>query len=157
TELNQSYLQYSAWDTTAKFGRQQIILDNARFIGNVGWRQNRQTYDGLFISNKSVENLEIALAYITNVNGILFDNTNHNDIILNVGYSGWRFGKLSVYYYGIENQSTPNASVETTGMRFSGATGMFLYTAEFATQQDYADSTLDIDADYALIEVGVKL
>jgi hypothetical protein len=108
------------------------------------------------VSNKSVENLEIVLAYITNVNGITFNDINHDDIILNVGYSGWSFGKLSFYYYGIEDQGAPNASVETTGLRFSGATGMFLYTAEFASQQDYADSTVDIDADYSLIEAGIK-
>src|SRR3989338_9048555 len=48
TEINQAYLSYSGIaNTTVKFGRQRIILDNARFVGNVGWRQNEQTFDAV--------------------------------------------------------------------------------------------------------------
>jgi hypothetical protein len=32
--------------TLLRGSRQRIIYDNARFVGNVGWRQNEQTYDG---------------------------------------------------------------------------------------------------------------
>ncbi|WVM89678.1 alginate export family protein [Halopseudomonas pachastrellae] len=55
TEINQAWLSYAGLDaTTLKFGRQRIIYDNARFIGNVGWRQNEQTYDGFSLSNSSL-------------------------------------------------------------------------------------------------------
>lgn len=41
TEVNQAYLSYvGIEDTTVRLGRQRIKLDNDRFIGNVGWRQN---------------------------------------------------------------------------------------------------------------------
>ena len=30
-------------DTTITLGRQRIMLDDHRFVGNVGWRQNEQT------------------------------------------------------------------------------------------------------------------
>jgi hypothetical protein len=33
--------------TTLTFGRQRIVLDDQRFVGNVGWRQHEQTFDGL--------------------------------------------------------------------------------------------------------------
>ena len=33
--------------TTLTFGRQRIVLDDQRFVGNVGWRQNEQTFDAL--------------------------------------------------------------------------------------------------------------
>lgn len=47
-ELNRAWVQYSdGGPFTAKFGRQRIIRNNAAFIGNVGWRQNEQTYDAL--------------------------------------------------------------------------------------------------------------
>src|SRR5690606_27958356 len=32
--------------TVLTFGRQRIIHGNARFVGNVGWRQHEQTFDG---------------------------------------------------------------------------------------------------------------
>jgi hypothetical protein len=46
-ELNQVWLEYNNDDFAAKFGRQRIIRNNAAFIGNVGWRQNEQTYDAV--------------------------------------------------------------------------------------------------------------
>lgn len=70
-ELNQAWLSYMAGDTEIKFGRQRIILDNARFVGNVGWRQNEQTFDGIKFTNTSFEDVAITLAHITQVNTIL--------------------------------------------------------------------------------------
>ena len=37
-----------------KLGRQRVIWDNARFIGNVGFRQNEQTYDAARLSTKAL-------------------------------------------------------------------------------------------------------
>ena len=46
TEFNRIYLSYTDIpETSVALGRQKIILDNARFLGNVGWRQNEQTFD----------------------------------------------------------------------------------------------------------------
>lgn len=69
-ELNQGYLQYEGFDTIGKLGRQRIIYDNAAFIGNVGWRQNEQTYDGISLSNKSLEKLTLNYAFVGQVNRI---------------------------------------------------------------------------------------
>ncbi len=44
-ELNRAWLQYKASGFTAKAGRQRIIRNNAAMVGNVGWRQNEQTFD----------------------------------------------------------------------------------------------------------------
>jgi len=42
TEVNQAWLGYNGIPATAvKLGRQRMIWDNARFLGNVGWRQAR--------------------------------------------------------------------------------------------------------------------
>ncbi len=69
-ELNQGYVQYSGFDTVAKVGRQRIIYDNAAFIGNVGWRQNEQTYDAISFVNKSIDGLTVNYAYLNQVNRI---------------------------------------------------------------------------------------
>ena len=50
SDLNQVYLQYAPnadWQT--RVGRQRILLDDQRYVGGVGWRQNEQTYDGLSV------------------------------------------------------------------------------------------------------------
>lgn len=43
TEVNQATLSYSAGGTMIRYGRQRILLDNQRFVGGVGFRQNEQT------------------------------------------------------------------------------------------------------------------
>src|SRR5574340_1234826 len=74
TEINPAYLSYSGIaNTTVKWGRQRIKLDNDRFIGNVGWRQNEQTFDAFTLVNKSLPNTTITAGYITNVNRIIGD------------------------------------------------------------------------------------
>ncbi len=69
-ELNQAYIQYEGFDTIARIGRQRIKYDNDAFIGNVGWRQNEQTYDAFSISNKYIKGLALNYAYVSQVNRI---------------------------------------------------------------------------------------
>src|SRR5687768_7167578 len=50
TEINQYFLRFSGLPKNIfTAGRQRLVLDNHRFIGDVGWRQNQQTYDGYSI------------------------------------------------------------------------------------------------------------
>jgi len=38
SELNQAYLSFTSGKTVATAGRQRLVLDSARFIGDVAWR-----------------------------------------------------------------------------------------------------------------------
>ena len=59
-EINRLQLtNTSIIDTTITLGRQRIVLDDHRFVGNVGWRQNEQTFDALRVVNKHIPNLTI--------------------------------------------------------------------------------------------------
>jgi len=166
TEVNQAFLKYSAADTTVKWGRQEVVLDNARFVGNVGWRQNAQSYDGLTIANSSVKDLSVVYGYVTNVNRIFGEQSANSDIdtqthLLNVSYSGLPYGKLTGYAYLLDLTDAPTASNQTTGLRFAGGTAVaegtkLLYTAEFASQTKYKDGADSIDATYSLVELGVN-
>jgi hypothetical protein len=77
TELNRGWLRYQNadwWDLDVKGGRQWINLDDQRWIGTVGWRQNDQTYDAARIgSSFGVEQLEATYAYVWEVNRIFGD------------------------------------------------------------------------------------
>jgi hypothetical protein len=46
-ELNRLQLQYKSKAVTITVGRQRINLDDQRFAGAVGWRQNEQTFDAV--------------------------------------------------------------------------------------------------------------
>ena len=57
-ELNRFQLTNTSLPgTTLTLGRQRIALDDQRFVGPVGWRQNEQTFDAFRVVNKSVKNL----------------------------------------------------------------------------------------------------
>ena len=43
--LNRLQVQYKSTPLTVTLGRQRINLDDQRFVGSVGWRQNEQTFD----------------------------------------------------------------------------------------------------------------
>ncbi|MGE3690068.1 MAG: alginate export family protein [Novosphingobium sp.] len=51
-ELNRLQLQYKGKAVTVTVGRQRINLDDQRFVGSVGWRQNEQTFDAARIEAK---------------------------------------------------------------------------------------------------------
>lgn len=46
-ELNQLWLAWKGERGGATLGRQRLQLDNQRWVGNSGWRQNEQTFDAL--------------------------------------------------------------------------------------------------------------
>lgn len=162
TELNQAYLSYSGLsDTVFKYGAQRIKLDNDRFVGNVGWRQNEQTFDAFSAVNKSLPDSTLTYAYLSEVNTITDTSTDIKGHVLNASYAGFPFGTLTGYGYLLEFPGAPLTSSETFGVRFAGkselATGWkLLYAAEYAKQSDYQDSDSDIDADYNLLELGVE-
>jgi len=68
-ELNQAYIAYSGDGFLAKVGRQRIILDNAAHVGNVGWRQNEQTFDAATLGYKT-DDLELSYSFVDQVNRI---------------------------------------------------------------------------------------
>jgi hypothetical protein len=60
---------------TLKVGRQRIKRNNDAFIGNVGWRQNEQTFDAVSASYAG-ENFNLFYAYSNRVQRIFGDDAN---------------------------------------------------------------------------------
>ncbi|MCA0901910.1 alginate export family protein [Microbulbifer agarilyticus] len=162
TEVNQAYIAYATGDTSVKYGRQRILLDNQRFVGGVGFRQNEQTYDAFSVTNTSLEDTTLFLAHVNNVNRIfgedspLGDHTN-DTYLLNAKYAGLSAGTLSGYAYLIDNEDAIHFSTDTYGMRFAGGQGGLKYALEYATQSSAADNPADYDADYLLAEGSYQL
>ena len=80
TELNQAYLNFDGlYDTAIRLGRQRINLDNQRFVGAVGFRQNEQTFDAIRLTNKSINDTSLQYIYVDNVNRIFGDDSRVGD------------------------------------------------------------------------------
>lgn len=156
TEVNEAFVSYTRGSITAKYGRQRILLDNQRFLGGVGWRQDEQTYDGLSLASKPAEGLSLFAAYVTQVNRIFAEAADHNHetVLLNGGYQT-PFGKATLYGYLIDNTSAPALSSNTVGLRWQGNVAPPLaYTLEYASQSDSADNPNNYRARYLLAEVA---
>ena len=165
TEVNRAWLGFDKWDTKLKLGRQRIVMDNARFIGNVIWRQNEQTYDALSLSNKSLEDFEFFYSYVYNVNRIFgddhpagdFDSDSH---ILHASYSGLPFAKVTAYGYLLDFETdSPINSTDTFGLSFVGKTKIAgdwsaKYHAEYAYQTDAGNNPVNYDANYLHLDAG---
>jgi len=158
SEFNRVQISYAKDGIHAVIGRQRIILDNARFIGNVGWRQNEQTFDAVKLGYKK-DDLNLVYAFIDQVNSILFTETDMSNHLLNIAYSGLSAGTISGYAYLLENDDT-EATLDTFGVRFNGTytvdSADILYRAEYATQTSESGDA-EFDASYYLIEAGVKV
>ncbi len=169
-EVNQAYVGYSGFeDTVFKFGRQRIILDNHRFIGNVGWRQLEQTYDAFSVRSELTDRLTFFYAHVNNANRIFGENnptaalanTNLSGDLVNVAIE-FPVGTLVGYAYLLDFEDTPSVSQKNIGARFKGKHDFtkdftFMYAAEYADQSDYKSGDGIIDASYFLGEAGVGL
>ena len=154
TELDQGFIQYAGGSFTAKFGRQVIVLDNQRFVGHVGWRQDRQTFDALSATYEPTKAIKLTGALITKRNRIFAEQADidSEDTLLNALYTT-SFGKFVAYAYLLEVDNDTDNSLDTYGISFTGKTGKFSYAAEFASQE----ANDIIDTDYFKLEGGVGL
>lgn len=162
TEVNQYFLTYKFGKSVAKYGRQRILLDNQRFVGGVGFRQNEQTYDGFSITSKDVDKLTLFGAYITSVNRIFGEQSALGDhdnqtLLLNAKYAFDKAINITGYYYSIDNKNALAFSTDTFGVRATGAVSDFGYTAEFASQSDGGDNPNEYSATYTHLEGSYKL
>jgi hypothetical protein len=156
--------------TTMTLGRQRIVHDDHRFVGNVGWRQNEQTFDAFRIVNKSVKNLVLDATYLNRVNRVFGEDSPQgtykgDSVLLNASYQT-KIGKLTGFGYLMEFDPIPNVaaalgdSTSTYGLRFAGeapAGKLKLgYIASWATQSDAGDNPLTFDLDYLNAELSAS-
>ena len=159
TEIDQAFVQYKSEKFWAKVGRQVVTHDNHRFIGHVGWRQDRQTFDAVRAKWTPVKGFDLDFSYFFQRNRIFAEDADarSDDFIFNSSYVT-PAGKFTGYAYLLDDQLLDDAS-DTIGGRFAGAVGSektkFTYVAEFATQS-IDDGGEDFDTTYFLLQPGVK-
>lgn len=164
-ELNQGYLQYAnaeLADVEAKGGRQRIVLDDARFIGNVVWRQNEQTFDAARGSTSlGVEELKLDYAYLwriqrifANRGGALTSDWKSNSHLVNLRYDGLGFLKISGFAYLLDfGNDAPTLSANSYGFRVFGFIPLgddwkVGYQGSYARQTDAGDNPTSYGANY---------
>jgi len=165
TEVNQLWLGYTSGKTAGTLGRQKLILDNARFVGDVGWRQNQQTFDAFVLTDKSFGQTTLTYAYLDQVNRVFsrrhaqgrFESDSH---VLNAAFAASPTLTVTAYAYLLDFENSAANSCATYGVSFVGAQKINeqlkgVYRVEAATQSDYGSSTLNYTTLYHCFEAGV--
>lgn len=157
-DLNQLYLDYAGYtNTRLRFGRQRILLDDERFVGGVGWRQNEQTFDGASALFKGLPKTELFYSYVAQANRIFGERSaaGRHDVnahLLNARIKASDNWQLTPYFYYIDNDDVAAFSTATLGARANGtftlAGGTLKLLGEFATQSDAADNPVSYDTEY---------
>jgi hypothetical protein len=173
TRLDQAWLGWSYSNYfSGKVGEQHINLDNQRFVGDVAWRQNMQTYDAAQAQGSPLKGLDLYYAYVWDVHRVFgnvaglpvanqdFSSRSH---FINVAYSPCQYVRLAGYAYLLDlgNAAGDGNSCATYGGYLAGAAPVIGelsldYRAEFAWQRQYADSPLRYHADYYNFELGAR-
>jgi hypothetical protein len=160
--VNQVYLDYVYQPgTLLRAGRQEIILDNARFVGNVGWRQNHQSFDALSLAASPLESLDLTYLYLEGVHTPTGLDLDASAQLLNARYELDSGQILVAYYYHLDVEDAPLASSATAGARFKGVQMLsdsvdLNYALEYAKQKDVGDNPNGVSADYFNVSLAPK-
>jgi hypothetical protein len=149
--------------TTLTFGRQRVIHDDQRFVGNVGWRQNEQTFDALRAQWGGTK-FKTDLTYAAQVNRVFGPDSPQGkwegDVMLTSFAYTLPIGTLSLFDYYLDIDGVAAASTNTAGIKLVGSKPLGKLTSTYAlavAQQGEAGlNAADVDADYGLFEGGLN-
>lgn len=164
SELNQLWLQQRGDALgTLTAGRQRLLLGNQRFFGNVGWRQNEQTFDALDWQ-RGFGPATMRYDWLDRVQRI--GGADHPlpaqarwQLDAHLLHAGWARGPLLLtgYVHWIGNDTLPETSHRNAGLRASwkageGAASPWSVTAEAAAQRPHRRGAAGNEAGYWLLE-----
>ena len=153
TEVDQMFIKYNTDNWSTKVGRQVLTMNNHRMVGHVGWRQDRQTFDGVSAAFKPADDLTVDVAYLTQRNRIFAETADldSSDLLLNIGYKT-DIASLKFYLVNLELNDVNNSENDTFGILLDGTADNIAYYAEFASQE-----TANNAADYYNLILGTTI
>ncbi len=151
-------------DSVFKLGRQRVIWDNARFIGNVGFRQNEQTFGALRAGTTALRNTEVDYVYLQEAHRVFGSRSTVGQLKMNSHAARARFTGLEgvtltpfavlLDFDRTEQAANSSASVglSLSGSREISADWTLKYSATAAQQNDHGDNPADYSLWYFQVE-----
>jgi len=169
-EMNQGYLKWTHGITDKKLtltiGRQELTLNDGRFLNISNWRQVHGTFDAIRLDADLPQHFSFTYAFINRFyredgyNATDGEQPMHTDMV-NLKWS--KPGRINAALYGLLLDFRAPAqiatSTQTYGIRVTGPYQFnddwsLVYTAEYAKQKNYGTNPNRVDANYYLGELG---
>jgi hypothetical protein len=172
-ELNRAQIQFTGLPKTViTAGRQRINLDDQRFVGSAGFRQNEQTFDAARIEYSGIKDVKADVVYawsnrtIWGVDGFGARQPaiSGGNVFANLSYKH-KYATLSGFSYLVDQDEAVvqgfRLSSQTFGARMAGAIPLskkvkFGYAISYARQSDFHNNPNNYAADYFLGELGLE-
>jgi hypothetical protein len=165
-ELNRAQIQFTGLPkTVVTVGRQRINLDDQRFVGSVGFRQNEQTFDAARLEYSGIKDVKADITYawsnrtIWGIDGFgaRQQSVSGDNVFANLSYKH-KVGTLTGFAYLVD-QDEAAVSGFRYGARFAGAAPLskaakLTYALSYAKQSDFNNNPNDYSTDYWLAELG---
>ncbi len=160
TELNRAQVVWTPGPAaSATFGRQRIVLDDQRFVGASGWRQDEQTFDAARADFK-VAGLSVTAAWLGRANRVFGEaqDWESDSWLLNLGHEGAGWLKPSAFMYALDFEGAPSNSSLTVGARLTGKAAAgplaFAYAASLARQTDHGSAPVTFELGYRSADIA---
>lgn len=166
-------LRYRTKAVTLTAGRQKIMLDDERFVGNVGFRDNGQTFDAVRAELTPAKGVKLDVAYAWSARtiwgfqgrGVRQQAVSGDNILANLSYVT-PVGTLTGFAYLVDQDEAAvqafRLSSHTYGVRLAGARSLskaakLSYQISYARQSDYHRNPNDYRADYWLADATLDV
>lgn len=166
-------LQYKTKAVTLTGGRQKIVLDDERFVGNVAFRDNAQTFDAVRAEWAPAKGLKLDVSYAWSVRtiwgfqgkGARQQAVRGDNILANLSYMT-PVGTLTGFAYLVDQDeaamqgfrmSSQTYGVRLAGMRPLSKVAKLSYQFSYARQSDHHRNPNDYSADYWLADATLDV
>lgn len=166
-------LQYRTSALTLTGGRQKIALDDERFIGNVAFRDNGQTFDAVRAELTPLRGVKLDIAYAWSVRtiwgidgvGARQQAIGGDNLFANLSYAT-PLGTITGFAYLVDQDEAAvqayRLSSQTYGLRLAGShrltpAAQIGYQLSYARQSDYHRNPTDYAADYWLADLSLDV
>lgn len=165
-DLNRLQVQYKTKAFALTVGRQRINLDDQRFVGSVGWRQNEQTFDAVR-AEATLGAVSLDGTYSIQQDSIFGSEAgprrsmDGDFVFLNAGV---KFGPVTAkafsYLIDYDEAFAFANSSQTYGARLAGSVPLtkavkLNILASYARQMDMGRNPVHYEADYRSGELGL--
>jgi hypothetical protein len=169
-QLSQGYVQwrrkFEGRNLTATVGRQEMALNDGRFVSISSWRQIHETFDAARMDADITPHLAFTYAFINRYYRVVGHAATDgqppmHSHLLNLAWQ--KPSQINVSLYGLLLDYRAAAqyalSTQTFGLRANGPYQIdsrwnLLYTAEFANQRNFGTNPNYVNANYSLTELG---